>query len=347
MSAEGELKALKQEIEELYEQYEAALSKTNALTLEAEIAQLEFSQVFDAVSDAIFVIDDEYTVLRTNKAGLDLLHVRAPSAILGQKCHSIFSENICERENCPIQSLGRKSSRIEKDVIHYDREGTAVPYAMTATALHGLSDEVIGIVKQFKNISERWEYEKRLELANQELSRQAMIDGLTRIANRRHFNRTLQEEWLRMRRSGQAVSLILCDVDFFKRYNDHYGHQQGDECLQRIARCLERCARRSGDLAARYGGEEFALILPATPSTGAVEVAGRILGEVFEAGIPHETSDVSERVTLSLGIATAEPSNPSMSPEILLKKADEALYWSKEHGRNRARAIDLTVGQQL
>ncbi|MBP0017328.1 MAG: diguanylate cyclase [Cyanobacteria bacterium SBLK] len=172
---------------------------------------------------------------------------------------------------------------------------------------------------------------KKLEL---ELSRLATIDGLTQIANRRYFDRQLQQEWQRLRRERQSLALILLDVDYFKRYNDGYGHQTGDDCLRAVADLTREAVNRPADLVARYGGEEFAIVLPNTDRQGAMTVARRIRQAIRDRAIPHAQSNVSEIVTVSLGIASTIPS-PESCPEALISLADEALYRAKQQGRDR------------
>ena len=140
---------------------------------------------------------------------------------------------------------------------------------------------------------------------------------------------------MRMAREKQFFSVILCDIDFFKKYNDYYGHQAGDECLKAVAACLKRCINRSGDLVARYGGEEFGILLPNTDTQGAFEVAENIRKAVWEMKLDHARSEVSHSVTICLGVATTIPSGQSDGAEKLLKASDEALYTSKKNGRNQ------------
>lgn len=175
---------------------------------------------------------------------------------------------------------------------------------------------------------------QKLEKANQQLQRLASSDGLTGLANRRLFDLRLQQEWRRLARDNQSLSLILCDVDYFKAYNDTYGHQAGDRCLQGIARLLQSVINRPADLAARYGGEEFALILPNTQLSGAVHIAKRLQAEVAQAAIAHQSSSVSPYVTLSLGISCQIPL-PKHDPLLLIEAADQALYQAKAEGRSR------------
>ncbi|HAX87738.1 MAG TPA: diguanylate cyclase response regulator [Cyanobacteria bacterium UBA11370] len=186
-----------------------------------------------------------------------------------------------------------------------------------------------------KEIQHRQKAEAALQKANQQLKRLATIDGLTQIANRRRFDDYLAQSWRLSMREKWPLSLLLCDVDFFKLYNDTKGHQGGDECLYQVAQSLSRVVKRPADLVARYGGEEFAVILPNTPAEGALQVAQFIRLSIRELAIVHPQSPISQYVTLSLGVATIVPCLDS-SPELLITAADQALYQAKKLGRDRA-----------
>jgi diguanylate cyclase (GGDEF)-like protein/PAS domain S-box-containing protein len=175
---------------------------------------------------------------------------------------------------------------------------------------------------------------EQLKEANHELHRLATVDGLTQLANRRRFDQYLVQEWRRLARYQAPLSLIMCDVDFFKRYNDTYGHLAGDDCLKQVATAISCSLKRPADLAARYGGEEFAVILPYTDAVGALFLAEEIRARVSALQIPHSNSGVSSYVTMSLGVATAVPL-PESAAEQLIAVADEALYCAKDRGRDR------------
>ncbi|MDF5708981.1 MAG: diguanylate cyclase [Nostoc sp. S4] len=179
---------------------------------------------------------------------------------------------------------------------------------------------------------------QQLQDANEELQRLVTLDGLTQIANRRRFNEYLESEWHRLKREKMPLSLILFDVDFFKLYNDSYGHLAGDNCLQKIASALLSTVKRPADLVARYGGEEFSVILPNTETKGAIHLAQAILQAVRDLAIPHAQSSVSDHVTVSLGVVSTVP-NCEMSPQYLINAADKALYTAKQQGRDRVRSV--------
>lgn len=184
---------------------------------------------------------------------------------------------------------------------------------------------------------------RKVQAANQELHHLAASDGLTQLANRRHFDHSLQQTWRQMARDQAPVSLILCDIDFFKNYNDTYGHQAGDACLQRVAQALRQTVNRPTDLVARYGGEEFAVILPNTAAEGAIRVAERIGAAIKALEIAHADSQVEKIVTLSLGVATTLPST-KVDPATLIAAADQGLYQAKDQGRDR---VVLTAYQEV
>jgi len=174
---------------------------------------------------------------------------------------------------------------------------------------------------------------EQLAAANARLEHLAVTDSLTGLANRRRFDEVLANEWMRARRTGQPLALLLLDVDHFKKFNDAYGHPEGDECLRAIANALRATTRRS-DLAARYGGEEFALVCPETTTDEAFALAQHVLAAVRALRLPHATSPVAPLVTVSIGVAGTGTSCPD--PEALVAAADAALYDAKRNGRDRA-----------
>ena len=179
--------------------------------------------------------------------------------------------------------------------------------------------------------------QRELAEANAILQKLSSLDGLTGISNRRRFDEALKAEWQRAMRHSTSLSLIMLDIDFFKLYNDSYGHQGGDDCLVQVARILDETAHRETDLVARYGGEEFAAILPETGSNGAHEVAEAMRANIENANIPHKSSKVADNVTISVGVASWVPARDS-KPEDIIELADKALYKAKEGGRNQVNA---------
>jgi diguanylate cyclase (GGDEF)-like protein/PAS domain S-box-containing protein len=194
------------------------------------------------------------------------------------------------------------------------------------------SQRVGGYVATVRDISEEKEREERRNSEYRQLSKAASLDELTGIANRRAFNRAIESEARRHTRSTRDLSLLLIDVDYFKEYNDLYGHLPGDLCLKKIAAALKSTLRRDPDLAARFGGEEFVVLLPLTEISGAESVARKILADVCSLAIPHADSPFGI-VTVSIG-ATSWTSGPPLNTNVMIEQADRALYRAKDRGRN-------------
>jgi diguanylate cyclase (GGDEF)-like protein len=176
--------------------------------------------------------------------------------------------------------------------------------------------------------------EIELREANKKVEFLANTDELTGMFNRRYFNKALQYEHKRLKRSSQPLSLIMADIDYFKEYNDTYGHQEGDECIKRVATIFKHAATRVSDIAVRYGGEEFLLLLPNTDDVGADKVAAILFELLREMAIPHSASLAGEYVTISAGVATVIPDGKT-TEDLIINMADKALYASKLHGKNQ------------
>ena len=181
---------------------------------------------------------------------------------------------------------------------------------------------------------------KRLAVVVKELQRLVSIDGLTQVANRRCLDEYLEQECKRANREQSPISLVLCDIDFFKNYNDNYGHQEGDLCLKSVAHAISQATNRPADLVARYGGEEFAIVLPNTDRQGGLNVAIRATEIVRSLQLPHAHSEVADYVTISCGVATLLPTQHLQAMN-LLKASDRALYVAKAEGRNCVRQSEI------
>lgn len=218
------------------------------------------------------------------------------------------------------------------------------------TAMSDADDEYRGfelggadyITKPFnpRLVRARVESQLRLKRKTDLLEKLSSIDGLTEIPNRRQFDETLSNEWARARRAQSNISLILIDIDFFKQYNDHYGHAAGDKCLQKVAKTLKHSLKRPSDFVARYGGEEFVVILSEIDHQSALMMANKLNESIFQLELPHEASQVSEYLTISLGIATTIPQDDQRH-ESLLETADKYLYEAKSSGRNQVKGFHL------
>jgi len=195
---------------------------------------------------------------------------------------------------------------------------------------NGEVDSLIGFMF---DISERKKTEQELIKLQKELEELSFKDGLTGVANRRMFDSVIETEWLKARQNKQPLSLIIIDIDFFKEYNDFYGHLQGDDCLKQVATTLNNVATRSRDFFGRFGGEEFVMLLPETDKNAAWALAERCRQSLFKKQIPHENSKVSQLLTISMGVSTMIPSQDDEHNE-LISRADKQLYQAKQKGRN-------------
>jgi diguanylate cyclase (GGDEF)-like protein len=224
-----------------------------------------------------------------------------------------------------------------------DRESVDRAYAVGASDYVTKPIHWAVLRQRVRRLLEQANLRQQLEAANQqlavvvqELRRLVSIDGLTQVANRRCLDEYLEQECKRSHREQVPISLVLCDIDFFKNYNDNYGHQEGDHCLQQVAQAISKSTNRPADLVARYGGEEFAIILPNTDAEGGMNVAIRATEIVRSLQLPHDYSKVANHVTISCGVATLFPSQ-DFEVMHLLKSADRALYVAKAEGRNCVR----------
>lgn len=193
---------------------------------------------------------------------------------------------------------------------------------------------VRSVLRLKQEIDRRKARERELEALNRTLKDLSDQDGLTGVANRRRFDETYLTEWLRCRREGQSLAVLMLDIDLFKAYNDTYGHLQGDACLKLVAQAIKDSLRRPADLVARFGGEEFVVLLPGTEFEGAMRIAEAIHAGVRALNLEHKTSDVAPVVTVSVGLAFCIPDS-SREPNKLIHAADTALYDAKRQGRDR------------
>lgn len=231
--------------------------------------------------------------------------------------------------------------KVRRLVVVDDREELAGIVTQTQMLKLLNPAEIYQVIEQMQLVIEEQTQQlqhlnQQLTSSNEKLLELSIIDELTQVMNRRRFNQYLEQQWQRLKIAKKPLSLIICDVDDFKAYNDNYGHLMGDRCLRQIAQVLQQSVRQTIDLVARYGGEEFAIILPDCNLIGAKRVASEIMQEVETIKIPHEGSRTTGYITLSLGVANTVPNDQS-SPEELIEAADNMLYESKKQGRNTYR----------
>jgi len=235
------------------------------------------------------------------------------------------------------------------EVLKADPEFADVPVIFVTshsdTAVHVAGLELGAVDFIAKPISEplllaRVKTQLRIKHLADELRRISTVDALTGLANRRRLDERLEREWLRSMRDQDPIALLLVDVDFFKLYNDHYGHPEGDACLQAVARVLMENCQRPADLAARYGGEEFAILLPQTSLAGAELVAQRVLDAMDRQSMPHVASSIASHVTVSVGIGYVDVPGSEGQVRDMVAAADQALYAAKSAGRAQAWHMD-------
>ncbi|HBV88371.1 MAG TPA: GGDEF domain-containing protein [Desulfosporosinus sp.] len=214
--------------------------------------------------------------------------------------------------------------------------------------IHSANGQPTKMVFIVRDITERklaeqkiQELVQQLEIEKNTAELNSITDSLTGLANRRYFDEALRTEFYRLKRSGSTLSLIMIDVDYFKKFNDSYGHLAGDDCLRLVGTTLKTIVGRAPDIVARYGGEEFVVILPETDENGVKSLGERIRKAVEELAIPHSASDTAEYVTVSLGVVTVY-TNGLASPEKVVALADEALYCAKKGGRNQIAVATAT-----
>jgi len=285
-----------------------------------------YRTVLEANPDPVAVYDIEGKVLYLNPAFTRVFGWSSKERF-GKKMDVYVPEEAWSETKMMIDKVlaGEAFSGIETH--RYTKEGKLIPVSISGATYRDLEGNHLGTVVNLRDISEQKSLEEKLE-------RLSYLDGLTGIANRRHFDINLDLEWRRMARLDKSLSLIMCDIDFFKAYNDTYGHQAGDKCLKAVGNVLKGSAKRAGDLVARYGGEEFTILLPMTDSEKAFIIAEKIQRDINSLKVPHKKSEVSDVVTLSFGIATLFP-HPSKSQNDLVELADKALYRAKHEGRNK------------
>ncbi len=222
----------------------------------------------------------------------------------------------------------------EADYRALTRDGGYVWIRDVVHVVRNDNGDVDSLVGFMFDISERKKTEEELATLQKELEELSFKDGLTGVANRRMFDSILDLEWTRARRNNQSLALIMFDIDYFKQYNDRYGHVQGDDCLKRVAQTLGSAATRSRDFLARFGGEEFVLVLPETDEKAAIKIAERCRHLIFKEQIAHETSPVSQILTVSIGVGAIVPTLQD-EPLRFVEEVDKRLYLAKQQGRNR------------
>lgn len=311
---------------------------SQAVGSEEERLALEMShqclqEAINALPMGIAIYDQHDRLVMFNPEATEQAPYRDGGELIGQTFETLIRRSLargsitdalgCEEEWLRERLAGR--GRLERPLLRPRADGRWM-HLYEVTTPSGC------LVMARLDVSELVQKTEALERSNELLEQLSITDALTGLANRRQFDRHLHAEWQRSMRNHQPISLLLIDVDHFKRYNDHYGHVAGDACLRQLAGILYDCAQRSGELVARYGGEEFAVLLPGTDSAAAMAVAQRCMEELAAARIAHANSPVADCLTCSIGVATVV-ARQDLVPESLVRSADEALYQVKSSGR--------------
>jgi diguanylate cyclase (GGDEF)-like protein/PAS domain S-box-containing protein len=312
-----------QELRRQIEEEEAMNQSLQQREKEIRRVKEEWERTFDAVPDLVAILDSDHRVVRVNKAMADRLGV-TPEEAVGVHCYEAVHGLSAPPPFCPHARMLKTGEYVSVDLYEERLKGY---FQVNVVPLYDEKGGLIGSVHIAHDITERKQLTDLLE-------RLSYQDGLTGIANRRKFDEAMQLEWRRAKRGQVSLSLIMVGIDFFKKFNDRYGHQAGDDCLKEIARTLQETIHRPGDVAARFGGEEFAVLLPQTSKEGAASVAEVIRTRIEGLKITHLDSSVSPYITVSLGVATLVPNEQTQATD-LISAADRALYRAKREGRNR------------
>lgn len=329
------------------------------LTIDDKSHHSHLEAILEIAVDAIISIDQTGVISTFNPAAEKLFGYTADE-VIGQKVNMLMAEPYSSEHDKYIENYiktgVKKVIGIGREVVAMHKDGAVFPIRLSVGEAEvdgklifvGIIHDISELKKQQNELKQhREQLEKRVKqktqellVANEKLKKLVNFDGLTQLANRRYFDEVLDKEIKRATRYGYALSLMLCDIDFFKLFNDFYGHTAGDACLKQFAGCLENSLKRTSDLPARYGGEEFAVILPHTDNKDAIKIAENFLVNIRRLAIPHQASTASDILTASIGVATIQTTK-QLEPEALITAADEKLYYAKASGRNRIASILL------
>lgn len=303
---------------------------------EVALAQRDtiLQNILESSPDSIGIFNENMVYQACNQPFVEALGIKHVDDLIGKRLQDVIANEDYQR----LSDTDNKVLYEGKSLRYIDRvigqDGEYVWYDVVKSPFRDPASGTNGVLIMARDVSERYLVEMKLEQANQELERLSFIDGLTQIANRRRFNEQLDTLWYLHIREKQPMTVMLCDIDYFKHYNDFYGHQRGDEALIKVANVFKQVLTRSSDCVARYGGEEFAFILPNTTTKGALSVADRIHQGIAELSIEHQASEVATQVTISIGLVSLTP-QPLDSSETIVALADSALYQAKANGRNQ------------
>lgn len=309
------------------------LIRSNRLEATLKESEERYRKLIELLPDAVIVFTGQKIVF-SNHVANELLAGSTNNSIVNLNMlnfiHPSSMELTLKRQKILFSSKEANLEIVEEKFVSLDKQ--VIDVEVNSSPI--MYQDKPSVLTVFRDISERKIAEEELKEANKKLAILSYTDGLTGIANRRIFDETLIKEWNICKRMQVPISLIMFDIDFFKLYNDTYGHDGGDECLKKVAAAANQIVQRPDDLVARYGGEEFSIILPNTNENGAHHIAEKLLFAIRDLHIPHIHSKICNSLTISIGVATCIPSDVE-DPDRLLKYADKALYFAKNSGRNQ------------
>ncbi|MEK8131785.1 diguanylate cyclase [Paenibacillus filicis] len=284
--------------------------------------------------DATFVMMRDGTISFVNDKGIRLLHAVSRKDIIGRSYFEFVHPSHRESSRKYVEALLNRQLKPElMEQVFVCLDGTEMETELSISLT--LYKEEVAILLSVRDVTERKRTEKSLQEALDKLQKLSDLDGLTGIPNRRRLDEYLTRAWADSAANQTRLTVVLFDVDYFKRYNDCYGHLGGDEALRTIAGAAEALMREKGHFVARYGGEEFAAVLKEIPVEEAMEIAEQLRAQIEQLALAHAGSEIADHITVSIGLASVTP-DPLTHPEQVLSQADKALYLAKAEGRNRA-----------
>lgn len=329
------------------------LHRTNE-KLELEIAKhkqteevlLESEEIYRSIlnfsPDDITIADLEGRILMCSPAASTMFGFNGPEEGIGLDAMDFITPEDRDRARANVLRMFQGGCSGPNEYRGVRKDGTIFDIEANSGLIRGANGQPTKMVIIVRDITERKNSEQRIQHLVQQLEIEknaaqlnAITDSLTGLANRRHFDETIRTEFYRLKRSGAPLSLILLDIDHFKKFNDFYGHLTGDNCLEKVGAVLKTVVGRAPDIVARYGGEEFIIVLPETEKNGAIALAERIRQTIEDLAIPHAESEAADHVTVSLGVVTVSSASDLIAPEQIVAMADTALYSAKRAGRNR------------